>query len=268
MAEILRNKNQTTRFQILVALADGGPNIRQQEIARKLDVTPQAISDYISQLIRDGLLAQDGRSQYRITNNGVNWMIKVMRELRSYLGAVEKAVNNISVSAAVAGDDFSKGQKVGLKMRGGLLVATAEIGQGATGIAAMDARAGDDIGITGIDGIVELSIGRVTILRLPGVLAGGTRLVNLDSLKREVKRRHFIGAVGIEAIIALRSIKADFQMYGVSEAVIEAARCGLNPLVVCVEGEISDIIKRLEAESIDCEIVIIPNKNALPAISR
>ena len=255
MVEILRNKNQATRFQILVALAGSGPDIRQQEIARKLDVTPQAISDYIAQLTRDGMLAPDGRSRYRITNKGVNWIIKVMRELRSYLSSVEKAVNNISVSTAVAGDDFTKGQKLGLEMRNGMLFATAEIGDGAAGIAAFDSIEGEDVGVTNIDGIVELKIGRVTILRLPGIRKGGTRQVNFDSLRREVKERLFIGAIGIEAVIALGTVKADFQMYGSGEAAIEAANCGLNPLVVCVEGGISDLIKRLEAEHIDYEIV-------------
>jgi len=36
MIEVLRNKNMTTKFQILVEIADSGPDIQQREIARKL----------------------------------------------------------------------------------------------------------------------------------------------------------------------------------------------------------------------------------------
>jgi putative transcriptional regulator len=100
--EILRNKNLASKFQILVEIANSGPNIQQKDIARKLEVTSQAISDYVRQLTEEGLLASDGRSRYRVTNEGVNWVIKVLRELSSYNIFIERAITNISVCAAVA----------------------------------------------------------------------------------------------------------------------------------------------------------------------
>ena len=39
MIEVLRNKNLTTRFQILVEIANAGPTIQQREIAKNLDIT-------------------------------------------------------------------------------------------------------------------------------------------------------------------------------------------------------------------------------------
>ena len=68
MIEVLRNKNMTTRFQILVEIASAGPAVQQKEIARNLDITPQAVSDYIAQLAREGLLAAEGRARYQVTN--------------------------------------------------------------------------------------------------------------------------------------------------------------------------------------------------------
>ena len=257
MVEILRNKNQATRFQILVAIADSGPNIQQQEIARRLGVTPQAISDYIAQLTEDGLLASGGRSRYKVTNEGINWVIKVQRALRSYIISIEKAITNISVCTAVADHNLAKGQPVGLEMRDGLLFATSHIGEGATGIAASDAREGEDIGVSNIGGIVELQIGKVTILRIPGICKGGSRKIDLNRLRKEVKGRRFIGAMGIETVVALREVEADFHMYGAGEAAIEAANCGLQPLVVCVEDETSGLIKRLEEENVDYELIDI-----------
>ena len=143
MVEILRNKNLATKFQILVEIANGGPNIQQRDIAQRVGVTPQAISDYADQLTKESLLISDGRSKYRVTNDGVNWIIKVLRELRSYDTCIEQAITNISVCAAVADVDLIKGQTVGLEMKDGLLFATVRVGEGAKGIASTDAKAGE-----------------------------------------------------------------------------------------------------------------------------
>ena len=255
MVEILRNKNLATKFQILVEIANSGPNIQQRDIANRLDVTPQAISDYIKQLIKEGSLASDGRSRYKVTNNGVNWVIRVARELRNYSAFVGKAVTSISVCAAIADCNLTSGQTAGLQMKDGLLFATDQPGEGARGIVVSDARQGEDIGITNIEGIVALQIGKVTILKVPGIQKGGCRKVDFNQLQREVKGRAVIAAMGIEALVALRQVGANFYMYGAKEAVIEAARSGLQPLAVCVEDETFSLIRGLEEESIGYELI-------------
>ncbi|HCP60056.1 MAG TPA: Crp/Fnr family transcriptional regulator, partial [Dehalococcoidia bacterium] len=121
MVGILRNKNVATRFQILAEIAAGQPDIQQKDIARRLNITPQAVSDYIKRLLKEGLLTSAGRSQYRVSNEGVDWMLRHLKELQEYLEVVGKAVSNIKVSAAIAGCNLSRGQTVGLVMREGLL---------------------------------------------------------------------------------------------------------------------------------------------------
>ncbi|MFC2019103.1 MarR family transcriptional regulator [Chloroflexota bacterium] len=263
MVEILRNKNLATKFQILVEIADSGPNIKQRDIARRLEVTPQAISDYIKQLSQQKLVIADGRSRYRVTNEGVNWIIKTLRELRSYSAFTEKAINNISVCAAVAGSDLTRGQVVGLEMMDGLLVATARPGKGARGITTADARAGADVGITRIEGIVGLKTGKISIVKLPGIENGGSRRINIRLLKTTLSGRKIIGAIGIEAIVALRRLDIPFSyIYGVSEAAIEAAKSGLSPLIASVDSETSGLIGRLEAENIDYEVIDLSNSKS------
>ncbi len=44
-------------------------------------------------------------------------------------------------------------------------------------------------------------------------------------------------------------------MYGAVGATIEAARSGLNPLIVCVEHETSGLISKLEEARIGYDIV-------------
>ena len=256
MVEILRNKNLATKFQMLVEIANSGPNIQQRDIAKRLDITPQAISDYIKQLVKEGLLTTDGRSKYQVTSTGVNWIIRVLKELRQYHTFIEKSITNISVSAAVAESDVSEGQAVGLEMKEGLLFATGEVGERARGVACSDARAGEDIGISNINGIVSLEIGKITILKVPGIQRGGSRMVDIDRLKSEIGGRRLIGAIGIEALVALKQLDAKLvYAYGVTEAAVEAAKSGLCPLIVCVEDETSRVLSRLEEENIGYELI-------------
>jgi putative transcriptional regulator len=250
MIEVLRNKNLTTRFQILVEIANAGPAVQQREIAQNLNITPQAVSDYIAQLSGEGLLASEGRAHYRVTNQGVNWIIKTLRELGEYNAFIQRAITDLSVCAAIAKDDLKKGQKVGLEMKDGLLLASASRKRGASGTTIDRARAGEDVGISGIEGIVPLEVGRVTILRMPGIQRGGSKKINYDILKQHLAKSNMVAALGLEALAALRKTRSEFQHYGAAAAAIEAAKSGLKPLVVCVDSEAADLIARLEKERI------------------
>jgi len=250
MIEVLRNKNLTTRFQILVEIANAGPTVQQREIAQNLNITPQAVSDYIAQLTGEGLLEAGGRARYRVTTRGVNWIIKTLRELGEYNTYIQRAITSLSVCAAIAEDNLKKGQKVGLKMKDGLLFASASQQQAATGTTISGAKAGEDVGISGIEGIVPLELGRVTIFRVPGIQRGGSRQVNYEILEERLAKSDIVTALGLEALAALRKTGAGFQHYGAVAAAIEAAKSGLSPLVVCVDSEAADLIARLEKERI------------------
>jgi putative transcriptional regulator len=255
MIEVLKNKNLTSRFQILVEIANGGPNVQQREIAKRLDITPQAVSDYVSQLITQGMLTSQGRSGYSITNEGVNWMIGILRDLSGYTTYIHRTIANISVCAAVAEDNIEKGQKVGLKMKDGLLFATQDTGTGATGIAVSKSPKGMDVGVTTIEGIVPLKVGKATILRVPAVQRGGSGKVDPKIIRKYLKQSTFVAAIGLESLVCLRQANVEFQMYGAVDATIEAARSGLNPLVVCVENETSGLISQLEEARIGYDMV-------------
>jgi putative transcriptional regulator len=249
MVEILQNKSSATRFQILVEIATSGPGIQQKSIALKLGLTPQAISEYIHQLVSEDLVVSGGRSHYRVSAKGVNWMLKILRELRDYASVVEQAVTNITVCAAIADTDINQGQAVGLKMKDGLLFATAGIDSGARGIAVSGVRRGEDVDVANIEGLVELTRGGVTILQVPGIQKGGSRQVDLELLKARTSNDQQLGAIGIEALVSLRRIGVEPRyLYGVAEAAIEAVQCGLSFTVVCTEDAIPGLVKRLQQE--------------------
>ena len=256
MAQILRDKAVATKFQILIEIAAAQLNIQQKDIARKLSVTPQAISQYMEELVEGHLVVSDGRSKYSVTREGINWILKIFRDLQNYSNFVKKTVTSITVCAAVADCDLSQGQEVGLEMKDGLLFATDALNRGAKGLAVSNTKKGEDVGISNIEGIVPLETGEITILKVPGIQRGGSSSVDLARLKREIKRTELIGSMGIEALVALKKIGINpHYSYGVKEAVVEAACSGLTSLVVCVDDEIPGLLQRLEEEHLDYQLL-------------
>ena len=264
MVEILQNKNSATRFQILVEIAASGPTIQQKSIAVKLGVTPQAISDYIRQLMEEELVISTGRAHYRVSTKGVNWMLRVLRELRGYASLVEQAVTNITVCAAIAECDINRGQAVGLKMKNGLLFATSQADGGARGMAVSSVSQGEDVDVSNIEGLVELTRGKVTILQVPSIQKGGSRQVELELLRAQVANNQQVGAIGIEALISLRRVDIEPRyLYGVTEAAIEAAQCGLSFIIVCTDDAIHGLIKRLQEAQLNYELIDLRLKNSM-----
>jgi putative transcriptional regulator len=256
MAQVLRNKNLATRFQILVEIAANQPYIQQKDIAGRIGVTSQAVSDYISKLEKDGWISSDGRSRYRVTREGVNWVLKALRELQQYSSAAEGTLTSITTWAAIAERDFKNGETVGLVMKHGLLYAARYDGKGAHGITTSGTRTGEDVGITDIDGIVPLEPGRVTVMEVPDIQDGGSRGVDYARLKRQLARAKKVGAIGIEAIVALRRAGREPDcLYGVTRAAIEAARSGLTFVIACAGGEEPQLLRSLADENVRYRLV-------------
>ena len=256
MVQILRSKNLATKFQILVEIAENQPNIQQKDIAKRLDVSPQAISDYIKVLTKEGSVTSDGRSRYRITREGVRGILEMARELQSYSAFVGKVVTDISVSAAIADCDLDQGQPVWLFMKDGLLFASDVLKDGARGIATCDAKRGQDVGISNIEGVMEHKAGSITVCKVSGIQRGGSRNVDLVRLREAIDTKALTGVIGIEALIALRQLGAEPNyVHSVKEVVVETAWSGLSFLVVCVDNEMPGLLKRLEEEGLDYELL-------------
>ena len=258
MIEVLQSKNSATRFQIMVEIAASGPNVSQRSIAQKLGITPQAVSEYFQQLQKEEMLVVTDRSGYRMSTKGVNWVLTMLRELNDYISSAAKVVTNIAVCAAIAESDLTEGQQVGLKMKEGLLFATPHPKTGARGTVISTAKKGEDVDITGIEGLIEMPRGSVIILQVPNIGKGGSKQADLKELKSYVKKfdDNQVGAIGIEALVALR--RTGFEphyFYGVAEAAIEASRCGLPFLVACTSDAIPGLAKRLQEDKVDYQLI-------------
>jgi putative transcriptional regulator len=124
---ILRSKREVSRLQILVEIAEHQPAVRQQEIAQKLGVTPQAVSEYIRELVDDGMVAAHGRGRYGVTREGIEWVLNHAEALESYARHIRRdIIQQVSTWTALAAEDLGEGDTVGVYMREGLLYASKE----------------------------------------------------------------------------------------------------------------------------------------------
>ena len=184
MVNILQSKRESSRFQILVEIAAHQPNLRQKEVAERLGVTPQAISEYIKELVANGLVTTDGRMRYSITKEGVEWLLEGAAELKRYARVVmEDIISHVSVWTALAEADLAEGERVSLEMRSGLLYANRKEGIEASGITISEARAGEDVGVSDLKGLISLDEGIIVVAKVPRVQAGGSRKVDIETLK-------------------------------------------------------------------------------------
>jgi len=248
LSTILRSKSEATRFQILVEIAENQPAIRQQEIAGKLGVTPQAVSEYIRELVEEGMVSARGRGRYEVTREGIEWVVNHAEVLETYARHIRRdIIHQVSVWTALAAENLKKGDQVGVYMERGWLYASPGA-RSAMGTATMDARAGEDVGVARLSGIIEHREGTIHVCKVPRIERGGSRRVKRELLKEVTGRVQVVAAVGLEAWVALEEVgRRPGMFFGAREGVIEAAFHGLDCAIAIVDEEFTDFLKRLEA---------------------
>jgi len=266
MVNVLQSKRESSRFQILVEIAAHQPNLRQKEVAERLGVTPQAISEYIKELVADGLATTDGRMRYSITKEGVEWLLESAAELKRYARVVmEEIISHVSVWTAIEEADLAEGERVSLEMRAGLLYAGRKEGLDASGVVIADALAGEDVGVSDLRGLIGLDEGRIHICKVPRIQNGGSRNVDIGLLKSILfdqpgSGERMVGCLGIEALVALRKAGREPDViFGAKEFSVEAAYHGISSVIVSVDEQIPGLLTRLESEGLKYELIDLAN---------
>ncbi len=247
LSRLLRSKREVTRLQILVEIAEHQPAIRQQEVARKLGVTPQAVSEYIRELVDEEMVASHGRGHYSVTRKGIEWVQSRAEVLEAYARHIRRdVIQQVSTWTAIAATDLHKGDQVGVYMQDGFLYASPEP-RSATGTVVADARAGEDVGVARLSGLIDHTEGAVHVCKVPRIDKGGSRRVNRALLRELVQGAGVVAAVGLEGYVALEQIgRRPDMFFGAREGVIEAAFHGIGCVILIVDEEFTDFLKRLE----------------------
>jgi len=244
---ILRSKRDVSRFQILAEITEHQPAVRQQEIADKLGVTPQAISEYIRELVEEGMVSASRRGNYEVTRAGIEWILTNAESLESYARHIRRdIIQKVSIWTAIAAEELKAGDEVGMYMKDGFLYA-AKKPMAATGSVVADAKKDEDVGVAHLTGIIEHHEGTIHVCKVPRIQNGGSRKVCREGLLEVIEKAGIVAAVGLEAYIALKAAGRNPDMFfGAREGVIEAAFHGIDCAIIIVDEEFTDFLKRLE----------------------
>ncbi len=246
---VLGSKRDATRYQVLVEIAARQPAVSQSEIAAAIGITSQAVSDYVRDLVEAGYVDKGGRGRYEVTKEGVDWLISRTDSLETYLDRVSSDVlGSVEVDAAVAAGPIAEGDEVGLVMRDGVLHADPT-GGAATAVAVTSGAAGEAVGVTDFEGVVDYETGQVTVLPVPPVTEDAPP--SPAAIRERVPEDGLLAAAGTEAYALVRGAELYPDVrFGTSEAVAEAALRGLDVLLVAVADDVPRHTTRLRESNV------------------
>jgi len=251
--KVFKNKGELTRFQILAEIAREQPHLRQKDIAKKLGITVQAVSENIKSLVDDGFVETGmGNARYKITKRGIEKVKKEAVNLRKYADNVLDTMNTYkSVWPAIAREDMKEGETVWLEMENGTLYAGKNI-KSAYAEVLKTASKGDDVALGNLGGTIQLTAGYIVIIQLPTINEGGSRVVNtgriLEIYNKGFDRVGIMGTVS-RAVTTKLGIKTDFE-FATPDATVAASKRGLNVLIFAVGKMSKSLIRKLEHEGL------------------
>ncbi|GGN86632.1 MULTISPECIES: winged helix-turn-helix transcriptional regulator [Haloarcula] len=254
MVDVLENKRAATRFRILVEIAERQPAVSQGEIAEAVGVTSQAVSEYIRDLVDEGLVEKEGRSRYRVTKEGVDWVFQSATDMRRFVDHVtDDVLGSVQEDAAIAEADLAEGQTVSLSLSEGLLHAAPGDDGGATGVTTTSAEAGSVVGVTGFEGVIDLEPGHVSVLQVPPVRSGAaTDTADIASACENVS---IVTAAGVEAVAALREAGVEPTTYfAAGEVAADAASRGMDAVVVATQDTVGRVTDALRDASVGYDV--------------
>lgn len=271
----LRDRTAITRLLILAEL-ERRPGTTLSDVAAALGITVQAVSAHAKGLSAQGWLRADDGA-YRATPKGLQALHEGVRHLHDAVDALAQPLAVIQVTSAVAGAAVQAGDLVGLYMEDGDLAARPAKDKDAPsrGRARTAAKAGEEVVVGDLEGMVRLDPGRLTLVSLPGPAEGGVSRVDRDALRRTLSKKpgKRMGAHGTGALVVARALakdggwSLDFE-FAADRAAFNASERGLDVLLLVTRDRLAEVMEsfeRLNAETlrrVPVELLEAPERDA------
>ncbi|MGC8992607.1 MAG: ArsR family transcriptional regulator [Thermoplasmata archaeon] len=236
-------RSDITKLIILSELLKG--NKKTSSIAKRAEVTIQAISEYLKNLKKSGLIDEN----LNVTNLGIEYAMNVLENLRTFTTSLYNTLKFDFVVEVIAGEDVKKGDNIGIFMEDGKMVGYKKESS-YNGFAINDALKGEDLGILSPNGILNYKLGELKIIILPSIKNGGSRVVNYELLRDSVQncKVGIFGSVA-EVVAKKAGIKIDFDC-GSVRASMEACHRGLNSAILVSKDLFNYVIDEIETPQI------------------
>lgn len=235
---------EITQLMIMLNLFDG--NSRPSDISRNIDITIQGVQYHLKILKSKGLVNEDNT----VSQKGFEYLYSGLNNMRGFVSENIYKLDRVITWEAVSHDDIKKGDTVYLKMVSGYLSAFKEKVSETWGISMSDSEKNGILGVTRVEGIIDLDVKGVTIVVLPDVERIGNIGSIVDNIKEEISgsRPDIFAVIGEEALVISR--KADISNpveYAPLDASFEAARRGLSSLVLVSNRRFRLVLEDLKA---------------------
>lgn len=241
----LRDLKRNTELLILVEVLES-PSARLKDIADKLEITVQAVSQYLSAMRKEGLVREQAGAP-RPTQKGMQLLQEHFTGIKGEVDAILRRISVIDRCVAIAGEKIKKGAKVGLIMEDGMLMAFPGKKSPSTGAALEDADEGDDLLVGKLEGIVDLELGELLIIEAPSEIEGGSKTANIERVRGRLEDFSPGLLVAGDAVGAALLMKASGEFFTL-HAPVESAMSALSKGVdVAFSGTRDSIDKLLES---------------------
>ncbi len=240
--KVLRDKSKMTRFLILYEAAVERPN-RLADLSSKLDMSEQAVSNYVSKMEEEGLIDRS-KSSYRPTSKGMELVREIVSDLGNFLDEASESINFISTCTAVASENINEGDRVGLKMEKGFLHASLEE-SASMGTALNSVGEGEPLRVGGLEGITEMELGEIFLIETD---IDGDIVEKAENIRSKIKSidhdRLAIKGEMQYGICNIIDIEPDIKFAPVSSS-INAAEKGLDILMMLSKKDLDEVLEKI-----------------------
>lgn len=246
----IREKGFLTRILVLSHLRSN-PRATLREMGDRLGITMQAVSLYVLGLEREGLVEDHPLGGRRLSPYGLQWLQDGLVATKHVIDAALEPITVIKATSAIAGERIDRGVRVGLTMERGFLVARPGEDSPSQGRALNDAKGGEELLVTELEGIVELQPGRILVTRLPRPEEGGSTRVDKTKLRDDLEAQSppeaKLGILGLGARIVAAALgnAPDFE-FGAAHAAFHAAELGINSVLLVTGDQFRECMTALE----------------------
>jgi putative transcriptional regulator len=247
----LRDRTAITRLLILHGYHRTNGAVSQRELAEDLGVTVQAVSTYVQGMAKDGLIEKTDAGLLVPTARGFQSLQEGFRDLKRSVDGVVGDLAVIEATSALAAARARAGERVGLVMESGDLVARAGRPSASTGVAVNDAAPGEEVLVRSLEGVVDLKPSRLLVLGIPGPVEGGLAKLSRRAARAALRDRAPPGAkvavhgTGAKILAREMGLGPDIEFAPVAAAV-NAAERGVPALLLVTSDLLRDALEELD----------------------